>query len=264
MDLGVIRSPGPGLGNLLFPIARAIVGQNKFGGQVVRPTIRQIKFGTILRRERDLRTYGDLFKPRTKQDWKNWYLSKIQSSIAEGTQISQSHSEVTVVYKGLGNHFHDLVDHSEFIKIWIEQFRLNNNVNSMSYDIGIHIRQGDFGNNNNNNYSGHNMRQPLEWYRDAFEDAKKILSSKNASVRLFTDGDPATIVQELNIRNLSIDKSQNALDGIISLSKAKLVIGSRSTFSMWSVFMGNTLAIWDSNFDLKKTFPIRPSLDHFC
>ena len=41
-DVGLFRAPGPGLGNLLFPIARAVVGRETLGGRVVIPTMRQI------------------------------------------------------------------------------------------------------------------------------------------------------------------------------------------------------------------------------
>ena len=57
-----IRLGGPGLGNLLFPFARAIIYSNKNNIPLINPTWPNIKVGPVLRNERDKRFYIDLFK----------------------------------------------------------------------------------------------------------------------------------------------------------------------------------------------------------
>ena len=44
-DFGFIRGPGPGFGNLLFPIARALNEAQIQRGIFVRPTLFNLKIG---------------------------------------------------------------------------------------------------------------------------------------------------------------------------------------------------------------------------
>jgi hypothetical protein len=62
---------------------------------------------------------------------------------------------------------------------------------------------------------------------------------------------------------MSVDQSPDALNAMLNLSNARCVIASRSTFSMWGVFLGNTLGLWPRQFDLAAVFPIRPGRDIF-
>ena len=63
VDLLGLRVGGPGLGNLLLTWARCHVKASAFGEPVIRPTWPQLKIGPLLRREADVRWYGDLFSP---------------------------------------------------------------------------------------------------------------------------------------------------------------------------------------------------------
>ena len=67
-DFLFFRLLGPGLGNLLFPMYRAFQAQRLEGGQLVFPQFFQWKPGPWLRREKDARAYGDLFRHRTPQE----------------------------------------------------------------------------------------------------------------------------------------------------------------------------------------------------
>ena len=65
-DFGVLRVFGAGLGNLLFPWARSMVLARSAGLIPIFPTWPQLKLGPIFRRERDARTYQDLFRPTSE------------------------------------------------------------------------------------------------------------------------------------------------------------------------------------------------------
>ena len=71
-DLGFIRSPGPGFGNLLFPITRALQAAKIKEEVFVRPTMLNLKIGPLIRREKDLRLYNKEFKRRNYNDWVNF------------------------------------------------------------------------------------------------------------------------------------------------------------------------------------------------
>ncbi|MGD9669401.1 MAG: hypothetical protein AB7U75_10135 [Hyphomicrobiaceae bacterium] len=258
-DLGIIRSPGPGLGNLLFPIARALIGRERYGGELVYPTMRQVKFGTILRRERDLRTYGRVLRPRTARDWRLWVQWRTMTAVHEAAYMDGCEN-VAVIYEGLGRQFHDLAGHSQYVGQWLRATRWSDSPLAQAYDIGLHIRLGDF-TPGKSNAPTHNVRQEIEWYRSALDLAKSLMSTTRPRVRLFTDGDAAELARQIGIGDLDIDTSVNALTAMLNLSQAATIITSRSSFSMWGVYLGNARAIWDRRFDIERTFPWRQGID---
>lgn len=261
LDLGLVRGPGPGLGNLLFPISRAVVGAEHYGGIFVYPTMRQVKIGTYLRRERDRRTYGDVLRPRTRTEWLHWLAAQLPPKVTEsdfdGTR------DATICYFGHGRHFHDLQGYDRIIRSWIETHAYGSiSTNSGRYDIAMHVRLGDFA-DTTADHDGHNVKQPLDWYRTAYHKSCNLLGVPvgRPKVVLFTDGEPSQVAQELGIVNLEVDSSRNALQSILRMSKADMLIGSRSTFSMWAAFLGNVPTIWPAAFSVERTFPIRPGAD---
>lgn len=260
IDLGICRSPGPGLGNLLFPISRALIGQVLHGGGFVYPTMRQIKIGPVLRGERDRRTYGDILRDRSRTEWRSWLLARGRPSVSE-VEFDGSRQDATVRYQGLGRYFHDLQGHEPLIRRWlIENARRRDS--AKPFDIGIHVRLGDFAAADPES-SGNSVRQSFNWYRAAFEEARRISGAEAPSVVLFTDSDPRDVERELAIGPLVADRSDNALAAIMRMSRARVLIASRSTFSMWAAYLGAMPVIWDRRYDDRtRSFPLRPTLDH--
>ncbi|MER9661611.1 hypothetical protein [Mesorhizobium sp. M0159] len=258
-DVGVIRSPGPGLGNLLFPIARALIGQKVRGGVFVHPTLRQLKLGTFLRRERDTRTYGSVIRGRTGAEWRDWAHAQWYPKVDEDDYRGEI--GVAVRYSGLKRYFHDLTGHSEIVSAWLEDTVRSVGVINDAYDIGLHIRLGDFA-QSGSAPGGNNIRLPFDWYRAALAEARRLLGTATPRITLFTDGNVDFVNRELGIQDLTIDPSGNALTAMHNLSRARVVIASRSTFSMWAVYLGGMPAIWDEKFDLQRSFPERSGLDH--
>lgn len=260
-DFGFARSPGPGLGNLLFPISRALVGQSRYGGVFVYPTIRQVKIGTYLRMERDKRTYGNVFRTRKKEDWRIFLRALQAPTVAENQYRKRSTlGPVTVAYSGLQYYFHDIEGCRNLIMPWIaSNARLKGAIDD-KYDIGIHVRLGDFQVCGYND-SRSNTRLPVQWYKDAIRQAQSALGVKTPKTFVFTDGDVGQVKKLLSIPEATADTAKNAVTAIINLSKARVIVASRSTFSMWAVYLGGQAAIWDANFDLNRYFPVRKELD---
>ncbi|CAH2396603.1 conserved hypothetical protein [Mesorhizobium ventifaucium] len=258
-DAGVIRSPGPGLGNLLFPIARALIGQKVHGGVFIHPTLRQLKLGTFLRRERDTRTYGNVIRSRTGAEWRDWAQAQWCPKVDEDAYRGEI--GVAVRYSGLKSYFHDLAGHGEIVSAWLKDTVRGVGVMDDAYDIGLHIRLGDFA-QSGSDQGGNNVRLPFDWYRAALAEARRLAGTANPRTTLFTDGDVNFVKRELGIPDLTMDPSGNALTAMHNLSRARVVIASRSTFSMWAVYLGGMPAIWDGKFDLQRGFPGRPGLDH--
>ena len=259
VDLGFVRSPGPGLGNLLFPISRALIGREQAGGTFVYPTMRQLKIGTFLRWEKDKRTYGDILRPRSVQERRDWSAARRQTSVPEGSGAATAN--MTVVYEGLASQFHDIAGNRQLIQAWLQSTMSQAPPASEPYDLAIHVRQGDFGPAVEVS-DGFNTRLPFDWYKSALATASELMALNRPRIRLFTDGDPATVARQLDLQSCVVDDSRNALHAIVAMSKAKLLIGSRSTFSMWGAFLGDVPTIWDKRFPLTTVFPLRDGLDH--
>ncbi|MER9558736.1 alpha-1,2-fucosyltransferase [Mesorhizobium sp. M0323] len=257
-DLLAFRLFGPGLGNLLFPIARAVVGQKKLGGVMVPPTLRQIKFGTYARREPDKRTYGRLMEHRTMADWNNRFWSLFQRKVAEENFDRDKDESATIVYQGLGNFFHDIKQESAEICGWLVKRSRHKVDFSRCIDISVHVRRGDFLNANG---SGANIQIPDEWYIGALQEARKVIGGRNQRCVIFTDG-PIDQIKDLSQRlGAEVDASPNALVSLLSMSRGRIIITSRSTFSMWAVFLGDRVAIWDRTFASSGYWPHRPDAD---
>jgi hypothetical protein len=220
--------------------------------------MRQIKIGTFLRGERDKRTYGDVLRCRSAEEWRCWLTARTRASISE-RDFDGSQRGMTVQYSGLGSYFHDLTGHRELIANWLS-LNVRGQIPPEPFDIGIHVRLGDFS-AADPDAAVNNVRQPLEWYRVAFDEARHILGIPAPSVVLFTDSNAVEVERGIRVGPLVVDESENALLAISRLSRARLLIASRSTFSMWAAYLGGMPVIWDRRYDRSRSFPERPGLD---
>lgn len=259
VDLGLVRSPGPGLGNLLFPIARALIGAAKHGGIFVKPTIRQVKLGPIFRGESDWRTYGNVMNGRSGLEWLFWSRSKLRRTTSEVDYVDQKIT--TVIYEGLGRQFYDLVGHRDLLIDYLRNNAIGVEELGPRYDVAIHIRRGDFV--VGGNHKKKNIQTPTDWYRRAWQASQETLKLKEMRTILFTDGDPHAVRAELGLPGVEIDNSPNALIAMMKMANADLLIGSRSTFSLWGCFLGGGHAIWPKQFDLGLYKPVDIVKDNF-
>lgn len=246
-DLGIFRGPGPGLGNLLFPVARALQAQRQTGGIMVFPTMRQIKIGTYFRREKDKRTYGEIFRPRTLAEVADWVRATTQRKRLETD--SDLHAQV-VRYVGMGRQFHDLSPEPDFLRqfLW-DASRMPVPVHN--YDVAIHVRLGDFA-PPNASATQKNIQVPLEWYREALDAALELLGGGVQRGILFSDEAPEAVIGKLGLKGFIPEPRGTALTSILLMSQAKVLIGSRSTFSLWGQYLGQSHAFWPQGFDLAK------------
>lgn len=259
-DFGIARSPGPGFGNMLFPIARALCGQRLFGGTFVYPTIPQFKLGTYLRRERDKRTYFGELKARNIREWKSWLQARMSRLMYSEAESVSSSLDGTVLYTGLANCFHSLQYAGPIVGNWLDHNANYRGRVNERYDIGLHVRLGDFSSNTNAG-NGTATRQFMDWYRDAVECARSLTSGSKSRILLFTDDEPKKVREILKISNVAIDQSANAVTAIRNLSDACCIVTSRSTFSMWAAYIGDVPALWHANFEKSEIYPTREGKD---
>lgn len=233
------------MGNLLFPIARALQAQHDFGGTMVFPTMKQIKLGTYLRKEKDKRTYGEIFRPRTLAETAEWARAKMMRTRLE---TETDPSARVVRYIGMGRQFHDLASSPDLVRHFLEDAS-RSPVPARKYDIAIHVRLGDFA-KPDATARQQNTQVPLEWYREALGAARKLLGGGAQRGILFSDEAPEAVIGNLGLEGFVPEPQGNALTSILLMSRAKVLIGSRSTFSLWGQYLGQSQALWPQGFDL--------------
>ena len=231
LDIGIIRSPGPGFGNLLFPIGRALQEAKIKKEIFVRPTMFNLKVGPFLRKEKDLRLYNNELKKRNYNDWVN-FLRVI------------FFKNKTVIHNGLGNFFHDIEESSQLIKKWLISNTLETPINNNG-KIAVHIRRGDFKKDNQDQFS-HQI--PTQWYIDAVD---RLLSKNDMEIILYSDSEIPNDWLTFGSR-VKLSQNISACSNILSMSTADVLVGSRSTFSLWSYFLSKQRTFFPKGLDLKK------------
>lgn len=264
LDLGVLRSPGPGLGNLLFPIARALIGRQIHGGTFVYPTMRQVKIGPVLRGEIDKRTYGDVLRPRRTSDWREWAAAHLVRAAGEHALPAgggaNPGADARIVYEGLGDYFLALAGHAPMVRQWLAANGQFSGLLAEDYDIAVHVRLADF-TDDDGSHDGFNIRQPWTWYRAALDEARRRSGKDAPTIRLFADVAPAQALSGIGTEGATVDAAGNALTAMMNLSRARILVTSRSTFSMWGAFLGNCTAIWNGRMDVARYFPVAAGRD---
>ena len=246
IDLGICRVGGPGLGNLLFPWARAIVAARRNGWIPVWPTWRQFKLGPFLRGEQDKRTYSNLFRPTEGYVWglekaKLMRALKTRGVSENVTEPQELDDDSIVVYAGMDGRFAPIWN--DFSCVRNELFRIvrSEHLAFLSTDfrntISVHVRLGDFQAYDDTQFSlgVTNMRVPIEWYVDV---VNQLRAGKHNKVYIFSDADTAELRALLSLSNVQRITYGSAIADMLALSRSNILVGSNSTFSMWSGYLG--------------------------
>ena len=250
--LTLFRLGGAGLGNLLFPLSRAYIYSLKFKGVLMPPIWPSLKIGPIIRGEKEKRTYIGMFKPTLSIRLNLGLINLLNRSIKEHDFLlmkpsEQSQKNATVVVAGLRNLFSDLLGYNDqllafFLSISSKKvIDLYQNFNSEN--IGVHIRLGDY---------NESVRTPLEWYESVILKLQESSKYKHLNFIVFSDGNDDDLKTILCLPNCIRIQKADALADILRLSKCQIIVGSNSTFSAWSAFLGNKPFLRHNKFYLKK------------
>ena len=246
-DLHLVRSPGPGLGNLLFPWVRALVRHAQDGGYLISPTWRNIKLGPWLRGEPDKRTYGDLFKHRPFAKFFQDLNAKLlphntlsehqyYELISKGSYLFSTRTPTLVVFEGMADRFAGLGIYKPIImetltrecRVALPQAREH---------VAVHVRLGDFlvPHEKNDAYAV-NTRLSLDYYISEIERLKKIYG--RLPIMIYTDDPGDVFIKKLkSAAHASVVIPTNALVDILQMAQATHILLSNSTFSLWAAFL---------------------------
>lgn len=230
-----VRLGGAGLGNILFPWARAIIYAKQNNLERIQTTWRNIKIGTFIRRERDKRMYLDLFTGKDGVGgFKKFSLLNFSNKVK--------------VFSGMESLFETFKDEhifvrSELLKI-INPSYIKRASEFNRNSIAIHIRMGDFEflEDEKKLRTGHwNYRIPFKWYRSII---KKISNESNLPIYIFSDAGDQELKEILDFENCIRADFGSSISDMLALSNAKVLVSSGSTFSMWASFLGQIPTIW--------------------
>ncbi|WP_153307575.1 alpha-1,2-fucosyltransferase [Desulfospira joergensenii] len=246
LDLGVLRIRGHGLGNLLFPWARATIAARDHNLIPINPTWPQLKPGHFMRGESDYRTYRNLF--RTTPDsvtglHKLWLLCtavrESEFALQKFPQERRNRSSI-VQFAGMDQMFEPFLEEHAFLKKKLLEIVLPEHTKGMEGDhvggIGIHVRRGDF--------CIANRSVDITWYCEVVEELKRKLG-KNVRFNVFTDGTSEELAPLLKKPDVQMYSFGSSIADLLALSCSGLLVGSAgSTFSMWAGYLGQMPAVW--------------------
>jgi hypothetical protein len=251
-DALYFRLGGPGLGNLLFPWARAKLLARQHGYQFVAPTWPQLKVGPLLRGEFDSRSYFSLFKtqPDDLTGLRRLWVLLTCKRVSEETWAQAGPGHVVEV-SGLGGLFEGLLEHPAFLRDELLAMLAQNRMPQLAQSYGsaraiaVHVRYGDFSavDERVSKSGGANRRQPIEWYVAAVGAVRQHLG-ENTPVNVFSDARTEELAPLLALPGVRRAQGNSAMEDILLISGHRMLVASGSTFSMWASFLGQVPTIW--------------------
>ena len=251
-ELPGVRLAGPGLGNLMLIYFPAWLAAKKYGYTFIWPTWPSVKPGAIIRREKDKRFYGDLFRNRSGyvDGLKKQRLIRRRDVIRATTRdfdFSRVGDGEVILYSFFSVGFEVLVPYVDEIR---EEIIRNLSRKSrrglegdMSRCVNIHVRLGDFAVNTKAlNDGGYNTRIQVSWYAAIVRKLKQILGDE-ITFNVFSDGTDEELRDLLAIPGVRRVFYGNSLADILALSRAPLMVASGSSFSLWARFLGQCSSI---------------------
>jgi len=277
-DFAFFRLIGPGLGNLLFPWARAVASAERNSMTMIFPAWPQIKVGTVLRREKDKRFYTGLFKATDEYISGCRKLSLLirRKKIKEDdythdvSYYNSADKDIVVVFKGLGKRgarFAPFIkDHDLIFKKLLEITR-SVHTKALDFDfsgsVSVHVRLGDFTTPENEEKlkeDFHNYRIPISWYCSQIEKIRDRIS-KDIKVYIFSDGRDDELAQIFKLGNTERISFGSSIADMIALSCSNILIASGSAFSQWASFLGRMPVLWHPGRLREKLYYDKPNLE---
>ncbi|MCR5575738.1 MAG: hypothetical protein K6F56_01885 [Oscillospiraceae bacterium] len=251
-ELPGVRLAGPGLGNLLFIYFGAWQAAKEHGYEMIWPTWFSVKPGAILRREKDLRFYGDLFRNRAGyvDGLQKQRLIRRRNAIRVNKKqfdFSAVGDGAVILYSAFQMRFGSLVPYAEEIRAEIVRNLSRKSARGLEGDmsrcVNIHVRLGDFAVNQDALKAGKNNTQiPVGWYAAIVLKLKELLGG-DVVFNVFSDGTDEQLAELLRLEGVRRVFFGNSLADILALSRAPLMIASGSSFSMWARFLGQCCSI---------------------
>ena len=245
--------PRAGLGNSLFPWARAEVFRRRFDLPMLSPVWFKPMLGPTLRRETDKRFYWRLFQPgdytrgsarlaawcrgpRVREP-ENWFAGAKFNLPGEGVMI----------FRGLKPLNSD-VDY--FLPMWGQGAVLRQRLGVICRPaalrgvsgpdepfIGVHVRRGDLSRDLSDPRNP--IHCPPAWFADSLRSLQRLEELRDLPIRVMTDGGAEDRRHFAGLPRVQFVDAGNAIANILLMAQATVFLGTGySTFSRWISFLG--------------------------
>jgi hypothetical protein len=244
--------PNAGLGNKLFPWARCRVFSLEHGIEMIAPRWTQLKLGPLLRRDRDVRVYHDVFKSKlpghtsVPRAW--WLRLSTRRAVDEpldprAVPFNPEAPEI-VVFRGERDHFHALTGWDEVLlqelramtrERWLQRA---DDVGDVT--VGIHVRRGDFveASSEKDFVLRGGIRTPIEWFVQSIAAIRRLRGYAVPAL-VVSDASDRALADLLKEEAVTRADTGSAIGDLLVLSKAKMLLASGgSSFSAWAAFLG--------------------------
>jgi hypothetical protein len=222
------------------------------GIPMMTPRWSQIKLGPLLRRDRDPRTYTNLFKPvppgYVSGARQLWLRLRAVRSVDEPRDLhvapDRGEASQIVVFSGERDHFHPLTGWDEVLHDELRAMTRERWVSRAdevgAAAIGIHVRRGDFdeASSEDDFILRGGIRTPIEWFVQSLCTIRRV-HGKAVPAFVVSDAPDRTLAGLLQQEAVKRVDTGSAIGDLLVLSKAKLLIASGgSSFSGWAAFLG--------------------------
>jgi hypothetical protein len=245
-----------GLGNALFPWARAELFARDNDVPVIAPRWGGVRIGPYLRREPDKRRYGDFFDcPRHVHGWRRLALNAVGRVLKEGqprqdyeSARRSAHPHV-VVFSGLGDLFDTLLTEHDFVRqrLWdMTRARLRPGRPGLPF-IAMHVRRGDITRQGftTGELAGVNQYTPLSWFVGMATAARRMAETQDRRIVVYSDGSATELAELSRLGGVQVRQGHPAIADLWSMSQASLLFASgHSTFSMWASYLGGMPTVY--------------------
>ena len=257
-----------GIGNRLFPWARAYLFAKDHAVPIVWPNWVSFRRGPLLRGGVNWRDWpGKIyffgnFKPdqtyvhglrkqavlRTGQFYSELDLPQLQKSRSTSSHI--------LIFEGDRNHFADFEGRQAELKAALMSIASPRVVSELKVSlppIALNIRRGkDFRDARDPHefQTKGGLRTPLEWFILTLQRVRSLVGSEIGAY-VISDGDEVDLRPVLSLRNTVHIKTTTALADLLLISQARFLIASGgSSFSAWGAFLSGapTLCISGQSF----------------
>jgi hypothetical protein len=281
-SLVFVKFPRYGLGNLMLLWANAFIFSHLNNLPFLTSPWWGINFGSWFRKEKNKRFYYGYFKSSSIIEFIKYFFillfaKKFRNNIFNKQDKNNNDNSVVFYYNSLifsNQMFLNILPYRDILKreiLNLLKVDLRNQYFGMShYDIGIHIRRGDF--------VVTDQATSIDYFITVLKIIRESFHS-NMKARIFSDAYDHELAQILSFDGVSRSSNTEDILDLLELSKCKIIVMSKSsTFSYWAGFLSSGLVVkakddWQERicfnpdyeliFDLKEQDAFRHSLKSF-
>ena len=246
-----------GLGNALFPWARAELFARRFGARVLAPRWGNFRLGPHLRREPDKRQYADLFRAgHHTTGCRRLIVAALGRRVPEHEldtvrAAPRSLQPSVVEFRGMADLFAPLVGEGPFIRhqLWHMTRRALRSSDSPygGRFIAMHVRRGDITRQGftEEQLAGVNQYTALSWFVGMVRAVRNEQALRRVPIVVFTDGGDDEVADLIRLGDVRLHPRQSAITDLWELAHASVLFASGfSTFSMWASYLGGMPTIY--------------------